>query len=195
MASAYGGFDTPNAPDRFRFHSDNSILIRYYQSKKPKSFFNRAAFCLTGDIGFENGNGVTPFGGVGGPGQNFLSGMFYHRMWFANNKLGWTFGGGYINNPGRYLALLPTGNGVLTQNPGDQFEGWDVSTNLQWMPNEYTTIGLEFVHRWASAPYFSGPGGVTSPNGWNIPIGNPVGYAADLRQDENRIILSSIFRF
>src|SRR5688500_12017330 len=34
MASAYGGFDTPNAPDRFRFHSDNSILIRYYQNKK-----------------------------------------------------------------------------------------------------------------------------------------------------------------
>lgn len=104
-------------------------------------------------------------------------------------------GGGYINNPGRYLALLPAGNAVLTQNPGDKFEGWDASAGFQFMPNEYLTFGVEFVTRHTNVPYFSGKGGVTSPNGWNPPIGNPAGYTADLVKDENRLIFSSIFRF
>jgi len=84
---------------------------------------------------------------------------------------------------------------VLTQNPGDQFEGWDISTNIQFMPNEFMTFGIEFVSRHTSVPYFSGHGGVTSPNGWNAPVGNSTAYIADLVKDENRIIFSTIFRF
>ena len=63
------------------------------------------------------------------------------------------------------------------------------------MPNEYLTFGVEFVTRHTSVPYFSGRGGVTSPNGWNAPIGNPAGYQADLVKDENRLIFATIFRF
>jgi hypothetical protein len=107
----------------------------------------------------------------------------------------WTFGGGYINNPGRYLALLPAGSGTLTQNPGDRFEGWDASTTVQFMPNEQMTLGLEYVTRHTNVPYFSGHGGVTSPNGWNAPIGDPADFVADLVKDEDRIILSMIVRF
>lgn len=195
LASAYGGFDTPNNKDRFRFHSDNSIVLRY--RNQPGTKMPKAALSFTADLGFENGGGVVAFNGDSSkPSQNFISGMFYNRIWFGKHeKIGWTIGGGYIHNPGRYLALLPTGAGVLTQNPGDQFDGWDASTTIQYMPNEYITIGLEFVTRHTSVPYFSGPGGLTSPNGWNAPIGNPTGFIADLVKDENRIIASMIFRF
>lgn len=196
MSSSYVGWDTPNNKNRTRFHSDNSAVIRYFK-KTGKGFITKAAFSLTADLGFENGGGVRPFNGDSiRPAQNFISGMVYHRVWFGENqRWGWTIGGGYIDNPGRYLALLPAGNGVVTQNPGDKFTGWDASTCIQYMPNEYLTIGVEFVTRHTSIPYFSGPGGVTSPNGWNAPIGDPSGYEADLVKDENRIILSSIFRF
>ncbi|MCW5923437.1 MAG: outer membrane beta-barrel protein [Saprospiraceae bacterium] len=139
LASAYGGFDTPNAPGRFRFHTDNSAVIRYLD--RPGRGLCKAAFSVTADLGFENGAGVSPFGGSGGPAQHFVSGMVYHRLWFCHDKLAWTLGGGFINNPGRYLSLLPTGAGVLTQNPGDPFEAWDVSTCLQYMPNEHITGG------------------------------------------------------
>ncbi|MBI5325006.1 MAG: outer membrane beta-barrel protein, partial [Ignavibacteriae bacterium] len=195
LASAYTGWDTPNTPGRLRFHSDNSLLIRY--RNKPGSFIPKAAFSLTGDIGFENGGGVVPFGGDSiTPEQNFLSWMFYHRIWLgADEHFAWTFGGGQLHNPGRYLALLPTGTGVLTQNPGDQFDAWDFSMGIQYMPNEHVTWGLEFVHRQASVPYFAGPGGLTSPNGWNPPIGDPTGFKADLVTSENRIIGSLIVRF
>lgn len=193
LTSMYGGYDTPNIPERFRFHSDNSAVIRYYHA--PGRKISKAAFSLTADLGFESGGGVTAFGRNGKPAQNFISAMVYHRLWFAQEKLGWTIGGGYINNPGRYLALLPPGAGVLTQNPGDSFDGWDASTTLQYMPTEQITFGIEVVTRHTSVPYFSGRGGVTSPNGWNSPIGDPTGYVADLVKDETRIITSVIVRF
>lgn len=54
---------------------------------------------------------------------------------------------------------------------------------------------MEYVSCHTNVPYFSGRGGVTSPNGWNAPIGDPAGYTADLVTDEDRIILSLIVRF
>ncbi|MCW5923438.1 MAG: hypothetical protein KIS77_13925 [Saprospiraceae bacterium] len=49
--------------------------------------------------------------------------------------------------------------------------------------------------RHANVPYFSGRGGLTSPNGWNAPIGDPTGFQADLVKNETRLIASMIFRF
>lgn len=192
LGSAYVGWDTPNAPGRIRFHTDDSIMVRYFNN--PHGFFSKGAISLTQDLGFESGDGVTPFGGGGGPAQNFISGMLYHRLWFDDDHFGLTVGGGYIHNPGRYLALLPTGAGVLTQNPGDPFDAWDASVALQYMPGPFNTFGIELVRRVASEPYFAGHGGVTSPNGWNAPIGDPSGFVADLQKSETRIILSHIFR-
>ena len=100
-----------------------------------------------------------------------------------------------MNNPGRYLALVPPGEGVLTQNPGNPLSGWDFSTGIQFMPNEYNTFGIEFVSRHTDVPYFSGRGGVTSNNGWQSPIGSTDNFHPDLVKNENRLILSSIFRF
>lgn len=194
LSSSYIGWDTPNNTDRMRFHTDNSAVVKYFENSGA-SLITKAAFSLTLDLGFENGGGVKPFNGDSStPAQNFLSGMLYNRFWFGN-KFAWTTGGGLISNPGRYLTLLPTGSGVLTQNPGDQFKGWDASTGFQYMPNDHWTLGAEFVTRHTNVPYFSGHGGVTSPNGWNAPIGNTSGYVADLVKDENRIIFYSIVRF
>lgn len=195
VTSSYIGWDTPNNQKRLRFHTDNSAIVRYINNKANK-FITKAAFSLTADLGFEKGGGVSAFSENNLPEQNFLSWMLYNRFWFGKQqKWAFTTGGGYIDNPGRYLALLPSGNGVLTQNPGDQFKGWDISTGVQYMPNEYTTFGVEYVSRHANVPYFSGPGGLTSSNGWNAPIGNPTNYSADLVKDENRIIFSTLFRF
>jgi hypothetical protein len=196
VSSSYVGWDTPNNAERMRFHTDNSVVIRYLERKGAK-FIRRMAFTVTGDLGFENGGGVVPFGGDSAtPAQNFLSVMGYNRIWFGQKgKVALTMGGGYINNPGRYLTLLPTGNGVVTQNPGDPFSGWDASVGLQFMPNEHLTLGVEYVTRHTDTPYFSGRGGVTSPNGWNAPIGSPGGYVADLVKNEDRLIFSGIVRF
>ncbi len=178
---------------RLRIHSDNSLQVRYL--KNPGSFISKAAFSLTADLGFESGGGVTPFGGSGGPKQNFISAMLYNHLWFADEQFAWNIGGGYMQNPGRYLVLTPTGvaGQNFTTNPGDEFNAWDFSTTIQYMPSEYITWELEFVHREASIPYFAGHGGVTSPNGY---INDPVtpGWTPDLVKVESRIIAAMLFR-
>ena len=154
LTNNYYGTDAAGIPERKRFHSDNSVLWRYYH--KPNSNgITKMAFSLTADVGAEKGGGVNGFkngDSTQGPAQYFVSTMFYNRVWFAKNKLAWTLGGGFMNNPGRYLVLYPTGQASPLPNPlnptqtagafpfsanvGDQFSGWDCSTNIDFMPTQ-----------------------------------------------------------
>ena len=129
-------------------------------------------------------------------------------------------GGGRINNPGRYLVLLPPINGMtaasaatnspyFTENPGDPYKAWDISGTFDWMPSQYITFRWEYDHRAASVPYFSGSGGITPPGG---NTGSPTqfvclaGFATcngspantwfpDLRKKENRLNLAILVKF
>ena len=181
----YYGKDDQGALHRYRFHSDNSYERRYFQ--RPKGhFLTRAAFSITGDLGFEQGDGVSAFGtrstamAPGKPSQNFISGMIYNRLWLGN-RFALTMGGGYMHNPGQYLVLAPTDYAdTLYQQqtgPGSTFDAWDFSTTAEYMPSQNMTLKLEFVHRAiqkiGAAPgttalkgYFAGAGGVTAPSGF-----------------------------
>jgi Putative beta-barrel porin-2, OmpL-like. bbp2 len=204
------GEDALGVPGRVRYHSDDSIEIKYLDH--PENFLSKAAFSLTGDIGCEHGGGVSCFGNSAkGPKQSFLGFMFYNRFWFNRDRYGLTLGGGKINNPGRYLVLLPPINGAtaasgtpyFTENPGDQFKAWDASGTFDYMPSQYITFRWEFDHRAANVPYFSGPGGVT-PSCPTAPLvenicGSPgafvPGFTPDLKKIENRIDLAILVKF
>lgn len=211
LTNDYYGADAAGIPDRKRFHSDNSILVRYLNRPKSKGL-SKMAFSLTADIGCEKGGGVNGFkdgDSLQGPAQFFKSVMFYNRIWFAKNKFAWTVGGGYMENPGRYLVLYPTGQASplplisnptvptgaypFSANPGDKFFGLDYSTNLDWMPNEHITFRFEYVHRQSSVPYFAGHGGVTSPSGYSWTALTP-DWKPDLVKFEDRVIFAVLFR-
>jgi hypothetical protein len=204
ISNNYGvGADTLGNPNRTRMHTDNSIEVKYYD--KPERFLDKMAFSLTGDAGCETGGGVSCFGNRGtNKKQSFLGYMFYNRFWFHKDLYGLTLGGGKINNPGRYLVLLPPINGAtaasgtpyFTENPGDPFKAWDASGTFDYMPSQYITFRWEFDHRAASVPYFSGPGGITPPGGNQGALGSLVaGFTPDLRKIENRIDLSLLVKF
>lgn len=211
LTNNYYGTDAAGLPDRKRFHSDNSLLVRYYHRPKSKGI-TKAAFSLTGDIGYEKGGGVNGFkngDSLQGLAQYFLSTMFYNRIWFAQNTCAITLGGGVMTNPGRYLVLYPTGQASplpnpnnLTQtegafpfsaNPGDKFSGWDCSANFDFMPNQSITLRLELVHRESNVPYFAGRGGVTSPSGYTTATLDP-DWRPHLVKSESRIIAALLFR-
>jgi len=210
------GEDALNTPGRVRYHTDDSIQIKYYDN--PGRFLDKAAFSLTGDMGCEHGGGVSCAGGSAkGPKQSFLGYMFYNRLWFDNDKYGLTIGGGQINNPGRYLVLLPPINGAtassgtpyFTENPGDPYKAWDVSGTFDWMPSQYITFRWEYNHRAANVPYFSGSGGVTPPggntgtpgglvclSGFTSCNGSPTNtWFPDLRKTENRATIAILVKF
>ncbi|HXN93008.1 MAG TPA: outer membrane beta-barrel protein [Candidatus Acidoferrales bacterium] len=213
------GADALNTPGRIRYHTDDSIQIKYYDN--PEKFLDKAAFSLTGDMGCEHGGGVSCAGNSAkGPKQSFLGYMIYNRLWFDRDKYAVTLGGGQINNPGRYLVLLPPINGAtaasgtpyFTENPGDPYKAWDVSGTFDWMPSQYITFRWEYNHRAANVPYFSGSGGVTPPagntfgapgapvclNGSLAPSTGcgPVGlWQPDLRKTENRLNMAILVKF
>ncbi|HVZ86086.1 MAG TPA: outer membrane beta-barrel protein [Polyangia bacterium] len=222
VSNDYIGWDTQDQPGRTRFHSDNSFQLRWWNDSDRGMPFMRAAFSITADIGGEWGGGpgaaVTPFGGSGKEGgcnpgtpctQHFLSAMAYQRFWFSK-QFAWTLGGGYMNNPGRYLVLAPTGNaspnglpqplGVppasqpFDLSPGTTFNAWDYETGFQYMPNEQFTFDCEFNHRQADVPYFAGHGGVTSPDGFYT-TATPPGWRPDLVKADTRIIFAALTRF
>ena len=85
--------------------------MKYYD--KPDARSDKAAFSLTVDAGCEYGGGVSCSGGTAAaPSQYFLGFMAYNRFWFDHDRYALTVGGGAINNPGRYLVLMPPINGA-----------------------------------------------------------------------------------
>ena len=176
---------TGNVPlGRSRFHSDNSVEIKYYD--RPTKFLDKMAFSLTGDLGCEYGGGVSCHHNEpltiaangspkGGPKQSFAGWMLYNRWWFDRDKYAITLGGGAFDNPGRYLTLLQPINGAdaisgspyFPEGPGLPFKAWDNSVTFDYMPKQYITFLWEFGYRHADLPYFTGRGGITPPGGNN----------------------------
>jgi hypothetical protein len=185
ISNNYGlGQDDLFVPGRNRIHTDNSVEVKYFD--RPDRTLDKMAFSLTGDLGCEYGNGVSCYGDrKGGPKQSFIGYMAYNRFWFHRDIFGLTLGGGQINNPGRYLVLLPPINGesavtastnspYFTENPGNPFKAWDSSITFDYMPKQYITFRWEYDYRHANVPYWSGRGGITPPGGNN---GSPEDFA------------------
>ncbi len=203
ISNNYYGYDDLGEPDRMRIHTDDSFLMKYYD--EPQNFLSRAAFSFTGDAGCESGNHVACFNGnpTTNPDQFFLGFMLYNRAWFVHNHYGLTIGGGAINNPGRYLVLLPPINGAtaisgtpyFTTNPGQQFQAWDSSITFDWAPDDYVMFRAEANHREAAQPYFVGRGGITPVGGNQGSAGSLVpGFTPDLVRAETRFNFSLLVK-
>jgi hypothetical protein len=181
------GHDDLYTPNRGRIHTDNSIEIRYFNHPE-RNGLDKMAFSFTGDLGCEFGGGVSCHNDSNGnPKQSFIGYMLYDRYWFHKDMFGLTLGGGQINNPGRYLVLIPPINGesaasaalnspYFTFNPGNPFKAWDTSVTFDYMPKQWLTFRFEGDYRHANVPYWSGAGGVTPPAFAGSSVGTNNGF-------------------
>jgi hypothetical protein len=223
----YGmGEDTLGLIGRSRIHTDDSIEVKYYD--KPTKDLDRMAFSFTADLGCEYGGGVSCMGNkkdssgnITAYKQAFLGWMAYNRFWFKKDLYGLTIGGGQMNNPGRYLALLPPINGAdavsgspyFPASPGSVFKAWDTSVTFDYMPKQYITFRWEYGYRHSNVPYFTGRGGITPPGGNNgfpaqfvcmdnTPSTTSTGctengglWTPDLRKDEGTLRMAIMVKF
>jgi hypothetical protein len=169
-----------------RIHEDDSVLVKYYDAHgNGGAGVSKMAFSYTVDIGCQYGGGITCTNGQNK--DNFFGMMLYDRTWFHNDLYAVTIGGGFMNNPGRYLALTPpingataaTGSPYFTQQPGQRLFQWDSQLNLQYMPKDWITWWTEATFRHSSVPYWTGSGGVTPPGGNNGSPASCVGGGSD----------------
>jgi hypothetical protein len=182
----YGmGTDELGIPGRSRIHTDDSMEVRYYN--QPENLgLDKLAFTVTGDLGCEYGGSapgtVTACWGDknGHPKQSFAGWMLYNRAWFHKDLFAMTIGGGAMDNPGRYLTLLPPINGATSvsgspyfpEGPGLPYKAWDSTITFDYMPSQFITFRFETGYRYASVPYFSGRQGITPPGGNVGPVAN-----------------------
>jgi hypothetical protein len=185
IANQYGfGEDNVGLPHRTRYHTDDSVEIKYFDRPQAGNGLDKMAFTFTGDLGCETGQGVScagdhgvynPATGKGGPKQAFLGWMAYNRFWWHKDELALTLGGGWMNNPGRYLTLVLPVNGAdaisgtpyFPAAPGLPLKAYDTTATFDWMPSQFATFRLEFGYRHTSVPYWTGRGGITPPGGNN----------------------------
>jgi hypothetical protein len=207
----YGmGEDDAGYPGRSRVHADYSAQVKLYDN--PKKALDKIAWTVTGDAGCEYGGGGPSFatsngtlnkkglssefgttdtynGGVnchgsknGTPKQMFIGWMSYLRFWADKDLFAMTIGGGEMNNPGRYLTLLPpidgataiTGTPYYTEVAGDRAQMHDGTITFDYMPSQFITMRLESGYRYSDTPYWTGRRGITPPGGNN---GSPAQYA------------------
>jgi Putative beta-barrel porin-2, OmpL-like. bbp2 len=205
------GRDTLGNSNRSRYHEDDSQEWKYYEN--PMKFMHRMAFTVTEDVGCESGGTAQPGQGVvcthgyingRGPSQNFMGIMAYHRWWFDRDKYAAEIGGGVVDNPGRYLVLLPPINGAnatsgtpyFPEAPGLPFRAYDFQLGADYMPSQWVTWHVEWTQRGSNVPVFTGPGGITpqvSP-GLYVNEGAPgsyvPGFTPDLVKQERRWIFA-----
>lgn len=186
----YLGTDTPNVSDRYRFHNDHSAMVRYFQA--PKShFLSKGAVSINNHVGFEAGGQDTTGRDLPGPAHAHMVGTaLTNRFWFAQDHLAFSLRGELFSNPSRYLSQYPppgfaTGPGVRA------LQIWGVTGTFDVMPTDFFALRFEGSYRKANVPYYAGPGGTTSPDGYQP---TPPGYLPDVVKDQALLVVAANFR-
>jgi hypothetical protein len=175
IGNFYVGTDTQGIAGRVRAHHDDSILLRYYDEPKA-SFISKAAFSLNNHVGFQDGGHDQP-----GPGDAHVVGSsLVHRTWFHQDHLAFSVRGEVFSNPSRYLTQYPPPG--FPTGPGTKaLQMWGVTGTFDIMPNDFFALRFEGSYRHANTPYFAGPGGTTSPDGFQP---TPPGFVPDVVQNQ-----------
>jgi hypothetical protein len=183
VTSFYIGQEVVHDPQSLRPYTDNNIQIRYYKGQ-GKRRIHSAAFSLTADIGYEKRGAPVPDGWMGGIS---LANRVAWTTWLATTVRGDIF----YDERGSIIQQLPLGNPYRLPSNGPYFLG-GVSITMDASPSPWVLFRLEYSHRESNQPYFSGHGGITSPDGIQQPL--VPGYMPDLQKSDDRLILNATLR-
>jgi len=180
--STYVGKDQPLDPNAVRYYSDNFVQWQWLKGGPVKS----AALALVADIGFEHRSLRASGLMVGG---SISSRVEVDARWAFCLR-----GDVFHDQTQALVTQLPLGSPFQLPDQG-AFLGGGVTATLDFSPSPWLLLRLEYMHRWANVPYFSGPGGITGPGG--VP---PVDAAAaasfkpDLRKTDDRMVVNATLR-
>jgi hypothetical protein len=182
--SVYVGQEAQGDPESLRVYSDNNIQVRYYKGSGP--LLKSMAISLVGDLGYEH-RGNAPSGPMGGI-------TLTHR-WEWTDKWKSTLRGDFLYDRTQAISpKFPVGSAYPW--PGtDPFLAGGVSATLDFWPSPWLVTRLEYSHRAANQPLFSGHGGITGPGG-QLPANalEAATFTPDLVREDDRIIFNVTLR-
>lgn len=195
---AYAGQDQPSDPDAVRFYSDNSAMLRVWHDHNRR-WFQSLAFALVGDLGYERRG---PAAGTRGlPPSGIMAGAALSaRIEWTRTLMSTLRGDVYYDASAAVVTPLPAVTGYTLPGNGSAenpfaWLGAGLTATFDWRPSPWLLVRVEYAHRAANQPYFSGRGGITGPDG--VPPVDDAARAAwrpDLRRTDDRVIANVTLR-
>jgi hypothetical protein len=144
------------------------------------------AFSLVGDVGFEHRSN-SPSGPMGGI-------SLAHR-WDWTEQWKSTLRGDFMVDQTQAISpRFPVGSAYSWKGT-DPFFAAGVTGTLDYWPSPWIVTRLEYSHRIANQPLFSGPGGITGPGG-ELPASAAAAatFTPDLRYTDDRVLFNVTLR-
>ena len=150
------GADALNTPGRIRYHTDDSVQVKYYDN--PGTFISKAAFSLTGDLGCEHGGGVSCTGNSAkGPKQSFIGFMVVQPALVPQGPLWLHVWRRKDQQPGTLSGFVAPdqwsnghfGNPLFHREPGRPLQGMGHFRDLRLhaQPVHYVPLGVSTIGR------------------------------------------------
>ncbi|MFO0675566.1 MAG: outer membrane beta-barrel protein [Polyangiaceae bacterium] len=184
-STVYVGQEAPFDAKSVRAYTDNYAQWLYW--KKDSGFVRRLALCAVADVGYEYRSDGTP------DGWRFGSSLT-HRIEFPAH-VGFTVRGDVYYDPSQTLVTsFPVESPYTRPFAADPFLGGGVTTTLDYWPSPWLLTRLEYMHRQASIPFFSGAGGITGPGGVLPADVAASTFVPDLRKHDDRVVANVTLR-
>ncbi len=183
--SVYAGQEAMDDPDSLRLYSDNDIQLRYLK-REGATFLRSAALSLVGDLGWEHRSNA-PSGPMGGI-------VLAHR-WEWTKRWESTLRGDFLYDATQAISpKFPVG-AAYPWKGNNPFFASGVTATLDFWPSPWLVTRVEWSHRIANQPLFSGPGGITGPGGElpSTPL-QAASFTPDLRTTDDRFVFNVTLR-
>ena len=181
VSSLYAGREAQGDRESLRVYSDHNVQVRYF--KQPNGVPRSGAVSLVADLGDEH-RGNAPSGAMGG-----IS-LAHHVEWTERWKMAVRIDF-YDDRTQAISAKLPIGSPYMLPEHGPLVAGGG-SITVDYWPSPWMVTRLEYAHREANQPYFSGRGGITGPGG--VPPSDPSTFTPDLVRSDDRVTLNVTLR-
>ena len=184
-STVYAGQEAPTDSKSSRWYTDNYAQLQYARS--TTGLLRSAAVAVVGDLGYDYRSGGARDGVRAG-------GSLSHRLELLGD-VAWTLRADYYFDESQAVVTSFPITSAYTRPFQDRaFSGGGLTTTLDYWPGPWTLLRLEYMHRAANIPFFSGHGGITGPGGV-APTSTPaVPFTPDLRRTDDRVVVNVTLR-
>jgi Putative beta-barrel porin-2, OmpL-like. bbp2 len=183
----YAGREQPADSKALRLYTDNYAQLQYYRASE--GVVTSSALGLVADVGYERRGSGAPSGAMAG-----FSLTHRTELW---RRVALTLRGDFYYDKTRAITTqLPVGNPYALPRADDPFRGGGLTATLDYRPSPWLVWRLEYAHREANVPFFSGRRGITGdgPRGTPSDPAEASAFAPDLHTNDDRLVGNATLR-
>jgi hypothetical protein len=183
--SVYVGQTAHVDPGPLRVYSDNNIQVKYVDRPKA-AVLQWMAVSLVADAGYQH-NPNAPSGPMGG--FTLTNRWEWTDQWKTSLRVDWLYDTTQAISP-----MFPVG-AYYPWRGTNPFSAEGVTATVDYWPSPWLLTRVEYSHRNANQPLFSGHEGITGPNGF-LPTtpAQAAAFTPDLRYSDDRVLFNVTLR-